>query len=164
MPTGHSQGYPAQRPWNFGRGRIWVAMICGFAAGSVVTAQWVHLEEARAKSNRVFELNVYHAVPGKVPALESRFRGATKLFAKHNLDVVAYWVPENDPAWKNDPVWANTFVYVVAHPNWEEAQKRWDAFHEDPDFQVDLRSEREVKLIEKVDEIHMRPTDFSPMK
>ncbi|MGC2768180.1 MAG: NIPSNAP family protein, partial [Candidatus Acidiferrum sp.] len=63
----------------------------------------------RADSNRVFELRVYHAVPGKVPALESRFRDTiSKLLAKHDLKVVGYWVPEDAPAWDN------TFIFMLA--------------------------------------------------
>jgi hypothetical protein len=45
----------------------------------------------RADSNRAFELRIYHAVPGKVPALETRFRDtASKLLAKHGLKAVGY--------------------------------------------------------------------------
>jgi hypothetical protein len=138
--------------------------LVSFVAGSFITASLMHLEQVRADSNRVFELNVYHAVPGKVPALESRFRDASKLIAKHDLNVVAYWVPNDDPAGTNDPAWANTFVYVVAHRSWEEANRNWEAFHNDQGFQEYLKSERAVKLIEKVDEVHMRPTDFSALK
>jgi hypothetical protein len=63
--------------------------VCGialvsFAAGSLITARLAHVNEVRADSNRVFELRIYHAVPGKVPALETRFRDtASKLLAKH---------------------------------------------------------------------------------
>jgi len=144
--------------WEF---KGWV--ICGtalisFAAGSLITARLMHLNQVRADSNRVFELNVYHAVPGKVPALESRFRDASKLLAKHELKVVGYWVPDGDSA--SD----NTFIYMVAHSNWEEAKRNWDAFYADPAFQEYVKSEHAIKLIEKVDETHMRPTDYSSMK
>ena len=37
----------------------------------------------------------------KVPALEARFREASKLLARHDLNVVGYWVPDVDPAWDN---------------------------------------------------------------
>ena len=98
--------------------------VCGivlvsFAAGSLLTARLMHLHQVRADSNRVFELNVYHTLPGKVPELESIFRDVSKLIAKHGLNVVGYWVPNDDPAW------ANTFVYLVAHPSREDAKKNW---------------------------------------
>jgi hypothetical protein len=134
-----------------------VALI-SFAAGSLVIAHLTHLNQVRADSNRVFELNVYHAVPGKVPALEARFRDASKLLAKHDLKIVGYWVPNDDPAW------GNTFIYIVAHPSREDAEKNWASFHADPAFQEYVKSERTEKLIEKVDTTFMRPTDYSPMK
>jgi NIPSNAP len=134
------------------------AALISFAAGSAATARLMHVKEVRADSDRVFELNVYHAVPGKVPALESRFRDASRLLAKHNLNVVGYWVPDKDSSW------GNTFIYLVAHSSREEANKNWDAFHADPAFQEYRRSEQADKLIEKVDETFMRPTDYSPMK
>ena len=53
----------------------------------------MHVNPVRADSNRVFELRVYHTVPGTVPELESRFRNTTsKLLAKHDLRVVGYGV------------------------------------------------------------------------
>lgn len=132
-----------------------------FAAGSLIVARVVHIDQARADSNRVFEMHVYHALPGKVPALESQFRDMTsKLLAKHGLKIVGYWVPEGTPAWDN------TFIFLVAHSSREEAKKNWDAMRADPDFQELIRknSEPATKLVEKIDVMYMRPTDFSPMK
>ena len=43
--------------------------LVSFVAGSLFTARPVHPREVRADSNRVFELMIYHTVPGKVPAL-----------------------------------------------------------------------------------------------
>jgi hypothetical protein len=142
--------------------------VCGtalisFAAGSLLTARLTHLHQVRADSNRVFELRVYHTVPGKVPALESIFRDVSKLVAKHDINVVGYWVPNDDPAW------ANTFIYLVAHPSQEDAKKNWAAVHADPAFPEYRKLA--AQLIEKVgdddykvDEVYMRPTDYSALK
>ena len=133
--------------------------LVSFAAGSLITARLSHLNQVRADSNRVFELRVYHAVPGKLPALESRFRDtASKLLAKHDLKAVGYWVPEDAPA--SD----NTFIYILAHPSREEAKKNWDAMFADPAFQEMVKSEQAEKLVDKVDVTYMRPTDFSAMR
>jgi NIPSNAP len=138
--------------------------VCGialvaFAAGSLTTARWMHVNRVSAASDRVFELRVYHAVPDKVPALESRFRDTlSELLAKHDLKVVGYWVPEGTPAWDN------TFIYLVAHSSREEAKKNWDAMRADPAFQEVIKSEQANKLVETIDSTYMRPADFSPMK
>jgi hypothetical protein len=78
--------------------------LVSFAAGSLLTLGLTHRNQVRADSNRVFQLMVYHTVPDKVPALESIFRDVSKLQARHDLNVVGYWVPNDDPAW------ANTFI------------------------------------------------------
>lgn len=143
----------------------WVLLgnaLVSFIAGSLFTARLAHLREVRADSNRVFELMIYHTVNGKVPALESVFRDVAKLQRKYNLNVIGYWVPNEDPAWNN------TLVYLVVHPNRQEAETNWRALHADPEF-LPYRKAAEP-LIEKVngdyhvDEVYMRPTDFSAMK
>jgi len=137
---------------------VWGIALVSFAAGSLITARLAHISQVRADSDRVFELRVYHAVPGKVPALESRFRDTTsKLLAKHDLSVVGYWVPEDAP-------WDNTFVFMVAHPGRVEAKKNWDALWADPGFQEVVKSEQINKLVETTDATYMHPTDFSSMK
>jgi hypothetical protein len=146
---------------NRGKFKGWT--VCGiallsFAAGSLISVRLAQISQVRADSNRVFELRVYHTVPGKVPALESRFRDSTsKLLAKHDLNVVGYWVPE-------DAAWDNTFIFMVAHSSREEAKKNWDAMRADPGFQEMVKSEQTEKTVEKIDSTYMRPTDFSRMK
>src|ERR1700685_3633160 len=108
--------------WKLNRWTVFgIGLVC-FGAGSLVTARLMHVNQVKADSNRVFELRVYHVVPGRVPALMSRFRDtASKLLAKHDLQAVGYWVPENAPAFDN------TFIYLLAHPSREEAKKNWAA-------------------------------------
>jgi NIPSNAP len=133
--------------------------LLSFAAGSLITARLAHVGQVRADGNRVFELRIYHTSPGKLPAVESGFRDTySKLFAKHDLQVVGYWVPEQKAAWNN------TFVYLLAHSSREEAEKNWDAMFADADTQKAIKAEEAEKLVEKVDVAYMRPTDFSPLK
>src|ERR1700739_5005358 len=102
--------------------RVCAIALLSFTAGSVITARLAHIDRVRADSNRVFELRIYHTVAGKLPALEPRFRDIySKLFVKHDLQVVGYWVPEGAADWDN------TFVYLVAHSSREEAKRTWDA-------------------------------------
>ena len=150
--------------WKFkgGKSKGWsfcAIALLSFTAGSLITARLAHIDHVRADSNRVFELRIYHTVPGKLPALESRFRDIySKLLAKHDLQVVGYWVPEGAADWDN------TFVYLVAHSSREEAKTNWDAMLADPAVQEAIKSEQANKLVEKIDRTCMRSTDFSPMK
>ena len=133
--------------------------LLSFTPGSLMTARLAHMDHVRADSNRVFELRIYHTVPAKLPALESRFLDIySKPLAKHDLQVVCYWVPEGAADWNN------TFVYLVAHSNREEAKTNWDAMLADPEVQEAIKSEEANKLVGKIDRMYMRSTDFSPMK
>lgn len=136
-----------------------VGLVC-FLAGCLATAQLTHIRHVRADNARIFELRIYHALPGKLPGLESRFRDTTsKLLAKHNLNVIGYWTSEN-----TSPALENTFIWVVAHASAEDAKKNWDAFRADPDFQQVIKAEQAEKLVDKVESTLMRPTDFSDLK
>jgi len=119
----------------------------------------MHIGSARAGSDRVFELRIYHVTPGKVPALESRFREtASKLLARHDMAAVGYWVPDDTPA-SND-----TFIYLLPHPSRDVAKQHWAEMFADPAFQEMMKAEQADKLVQKVDSIYMHPTDFSAMK
>ena len=110
MQTNHLSMAMARNSRKFKGWTVCGIALVSFAVGSLFTARLAHIGQVRADSNRVFELRVYHAVPGKVPALESQFRDTTsKLLAKHDLKIVGYWVPEGTPAWDN------TFIFLVAH-------------------------------------------------
>lgn len=138
-----------------------LAIFC-FAAGCLITARFLQPTKVRADSSRLFQLMVYHTKPGKAAELETVFRDVAKLQAQHGLNVVGYWVPNNDSAWKD------TFVYLVAHTNGEEAKKNWDALHSDPAFPPYRKAA--APLIEqgngvyRVEEVFMRPSDYSSMK
>jgi len=99
--------------WTFKGWAVCAIALVSFAAGSLMTARLVEINQVKADSNRVFELRVYHTVPGKVPELESRFRDTTsKILAKHDLKVVGYWVPEGAPAWDEFaiPAWPTLII------------------------------------------------------
>jgi hypothetical protein len=146
---------------NFWKSKYFTA--CGialvaFAGGSLITGRLLHTSEVKADSNRVFQLRVYHALPGKLPTLESRFRDTTsKILARHKVTAVGYWVAE-DPS-------ANSFIWIAASSSPEEEKKNFDAVFADPEFQQDvIKAEQAEKTVEKVDVTRMRPTDFSTIK
>jgi hypothetical protein len=134
--------------------------LLSFAAGSLLTARLMKTNQVQAQSNRVFELRVYHANPGRLGALSARFRDETiKLFNKHGLTSVAYWTPADSPA--SD----NTLIYILAHPSREAAKANWAAFQNDPDWKaVQQKTEADGRMVDHIDSTYMNPTDYSPMK
>jgi len=108
------------------------------------------------KDERVFELRTYHSNPGKLDALLSRFRDHTvELFKKHGMTNVAYWVPE-----KND---GQVLIYLMAYPDRKKRDEMWKAFANDPDWKAAYAaSTKNGKLITKVDQVFLKPTEWSP--
>ena len=111
-----------------------------------------------ASSNTVYELRVYHAADGKLDDLLARFRDHTnKIFAKHHMRSIAYWVPIQDPAK------GNTLIYILEHPSREEAITNWKAFEDDDEWKaVKAKSEANGKLVDHVDSTYMALTPWSP--
>ena len=109
---------------------------------------------------RVFELRTYTCYEGKLPDLLARFRNHTmRIFERHGITSIAYWVPQDAPASQN------TLIYVIAHASREAAKKNWDEFHADPEWQkVQKDSEANGKIVSKVESVFMDPTDFSPVR
>src|SRR5262245_6944811 len=63
-------------------------LACGIVLAMVAVA------DAAEKDTRVYEMRVYYAAEGKLDALHARFRDHTmKLFEKHGMTNVGYWVP-----------------------------------------------------------------------
>ena len=115
---------------------------------------------AGESKTRVFEIRTYTTEPGKLPNLLKRFRDhTTKLFEKHGMTNIGYWVPTDEPRSKN------TLVYVLAHASRDAAKKSWDGFRSDPDW-IKARdaSEARGKIVAKVESIYADPTDFSAIK
>jgi hypothetical protein len=111
---------------------------------------------AAEKDTRVFEMRTYHAAEGKLDALNARFRDHTvKLFEKHGITNIGYWVPiENTD---------NILVYVLAYPNREARETSWKEFQADEDWKkAKAESEATGKLVAKVDQLFLTATDFSP--
>ena len=72
---------------------------------------------AQQPAQMVYELRTYTSHPGKLEALENRFRNHTMaLFEKHGIINVSYWKPLEQP---------NTLIYLVAHPSELEAANNY---------------------------------------
>lgn len=138
----------------------------GLAALTLRADEKADAQPAAAKSGtkdgRYFEMRTYHAAPGKLEALHDRFRDHTlRLFDKHGIESVAYWT--HAPAEEGKP--ADTLVFILAYKDKAARDASWKAFAEDPDW-VKAKAASEVNgpLVEKVDQVFMTPTDYSPLK
>ncbi len=104
----------------------------------------------------VLKCGPYYAAEGKLDDLHARFRNHTlKIFEKHDIQNVGYWVPLENPDRK--------LIYVLAYPSREAREKSWKEFFADPEWKkAASESEAHGKLVSKVESIFMQATDYSP--
>jgi hypothetical protein len=118
------------------------------------------LSDSRAAEpdQRVYEMRVYYAAPGKLDNLHARFRDhTTKLFEKHGLTNVGYFVPVGE---NKD----NKLVYFISAPSKEARDKSFKAFGADPDWKkAAAESEKNGRLVTKFESVFLSPTDYSPL-
>jgi hypothetical protein len=110
-------------------------------------------------SGDVYELRTYTTNEGKLDALNARFRDHTvKLFKKHGIESVGYWVPTDEARSKN------TLIYVVKHKSREAATASFKAFRADPEWtKVAEESQKDGKILAKRPEsVFMKVADYSP--
>jgi hypothetical protein len=112
---------------------------------------------AAERDTRCFELRTYYAAPGKLDALNARFRDHTcKLFEKHGIANIGYWMPIDNTN--------NALIYLLAYPSREAARQSWNNFGADPMWkEVVKMTEANGRLVTKVESVYLAPTDFSPV-
>lgn len=131
-----------------------------FAAGFIVGQISDFRADANAQGRKVFEMRTYTSPDGKLDDLVARFRNDTlRIFEKHGMDNVGYWLPTDAPAS------SNTLIYILAHDSRDAATKSWAAFRDDPEWKaVAERTQANGPIVSKVESVFLEATDFSPLK
>jgi hypothetical protein len=118
----------------------------------------VALAEDKPKDPMLYELRIYTAEKGKLDALNARFRDHTlKLFEKHGMTNIGYWVPI-----RNDE---NKLYYIIAHKDKAARDASFKAFGADPDWQkAYTESQKDGSLTTKggIESYLLTATDYSP--
>ena len=106
----------------------------------------------------IYELRVYDAVLGKLPALNERFDKITLgYFEKHGIKVIGFWTDEIGTN--------NRLTYMLAFEDEGHREKAWAAFRADPErVKLFAERERDGPLVAKINNTLMRPTSYSPLK
>jgi NIPSNAP len=113
---------------------------------------------AAEKDTRVYEMRVYYANPGKLDALNARFKNHTvKLFEKHGLTNLGYFVPVGDNK-------AGKLVYFLSSPSKDARDGSFKHFLADPDWKkAAAESEKDGKLVSKIESTFLTAMDYSPV-
>ena len=123
---------------------------------------WLSLSgvaRTEAHDSRVFELRTYYAHEGKLEALLARFGDHTcRIFEKHGIENIGYWVPEDNPD--------NALIYIIAFPSRLDRESMWKAFINDPEWKAAAKaSTANGRLVERIDSLFLKATDYSmPIK
>ncbi len=104
----------------------------------------------------LYELRIYYAVPGKLPALSDRFANHTcGFFKKHGIGMVGFWT--------EDVGVSHQLWYILSFQDMADREKRWSAFGSDPDWlKVRAQTDQAGPLVARVENSLMRLTPYSP--
>ena len=114
---------------------------------------------------RVFELRTYVATPGRLAALNARFRDHTlELFGKHGIQNVVYWTVAEGESGADD-----TLLYFIAHSSREAAKESFDTFRADPAWvrareASEERAGGSLTAPDGVSSVFMKATPYSPIQ
>lgn len=118
------------------------------------------IKPSSAEADRTFEMRTYTAAPDKLPNILARFRDyTTKLFKKHGMDNIAYFttIPKDGSQPK--------LLYFLAHKSEAAGKASFDAFRLDPKWiSVKGESEKDGKIVDKVETMYLSPTSFSTIR
>lgn len=106
----------------------------------------------------IYEMRIYEAIPGKLPALNERFANITMgYFEKYDIKVVGFWTDEIGTS--------NRLTYILAFEGAGQRERAWANFRADQERAAAFaETEREGPLVAKVINTIMRPTGYSPMQ
>jgi hypothetical protein len=107
----------------------------------------------------LYELRIYHAMPGRLPDLNKRFETYTlKMWEKFGIHQVGFWtqvIGDN----------TNDLYYILAWESLAEREQKWNAFATNPEW-VAIRAETEKSgpLVRHITNMILSPTAYSKMK
>jgi hypothetical protein len=107
----------------------------------------------------VYELRVYHCVPGRLPAIIKRFDSITcRLFEKHGIKQVGFWTVAVGES-------SSDLVYMLQWESLADRDKKFGAFAADPDWiEARTRTEADGPIVASITNSILMPTSFSALK
>src|SRR5438093_13541867 len=104
----------------------------------------------------IHELRIYRCVPGRKPALLSRFENETlRIWEKHGIRQVGFWTTLIGKS-------SQEITYMLAWDSMAEREKRWGAFLADPEWvAVVALTEKDVHLVDNISSQVLAP-DAAP--
>lgn len=107
----------------------------------------------------LYELRTYHAVPGRMPDLLSRFENITlKIWERYNIRTVGFWTIAIGSS-------NQVLYYMLAWESLAERERVWNAFAADPEWLARrAETEKNGPLVAHLSNEILSPTAFSKLK
>jgi hypothetical protein len=107
----------------------------------------------------IYELRVYHCVPGRLPDLLNRFESATmRLFEKHGIRQAGFWTTVIGESNQD-------LTYMLQWESLAEREKKLATFQADPEWiAARAKSEERGPLVASISNSILAPTKFSAVK
>ena len=107
----------------------------------------------------IYELRIYHCLPGRLPKLLDRFKNHTlRIWEKHGIRQAGFWttlIGESNM----------TLTYMLAWNSLAEREQKWTAFVSDPEWAAAKgESEKDGQIVANIVSSLLEPTAFSSVK
>jgi hypothetical protein len=114
---------------------------------------------APEKPAMIYELRVYHTMPGKLPALLNRFETITiRLFERHGIQQAGFWTVAIGESNQD-------LVYLLKWESLADREKKFAAFQSDPEWiEARRKSEENGTLVASISNSILAPTAFSAVR
>lgn len=107
----------------------------------------------------IYELRVYHCVPGRLPALLKRFETITLgLWEKHGIKQAGFWTVAIGESNQD-------LFYLLAWESLAERERKWTAFMKDPEWLAKrAETEKDGAIVASLQNTILEPTAFSSVR
>ena len=107
----------------------------------------------------IYELRVYHCVPGRLPDLIKRFDTITlPLWKKHAIHQAGFWTTLVGPSNQD-------LTYMLKWESLDERTKRFARFGADPEWLAGrAETEKNGPIVASITNTILQPTTFSSVK
>jgi hypothetical protein len=107
----------------------------------------------------IYELRIYRAVPGRLPAVMKRFETITlDLWKRHGIRQAGFWttlIGESN----------QELTYMLAWDSLAEREQKWNAFQSDPEWIAKrAETEKDGAIVANIASSFLVPTSFSAVK
>ena len=107
----------------------------------------------------IYELRIYHCIPGRLPDLLDRFNTITlKIWEKHGIEQAGFWTTMVGTSNQD-------LTYLLKWKSLADREDKWMAFSADPEWlKAKRNTEMHGQLVYTIENSFLQPTSFSIIK